>query len=201
MCKYRQPAPSLPSPVSSHLCAKQVFPKTNWCQDRAPPPTGGAPTCRHRMHTQQKVRCQADCLYDNNYTHTRKFHKSIINCTLQKLHPLSKSSASELQILSATMRTLRPSGEEEIEKRRGKNRPGECPTQSLLSSLLTFKRVEIETAVSRMTWNILCQRLHQREGLKAKPNSWSVYIHRPNSKLSPFLCASVQKKKKKKLCL
>lgn len=35
-----------------------------------------------------KARCQADCLYNNNYMHTRKFHKRIINCTLQKLHPL-----------------------------------------------------------------------------------------------------------------
>lgn len=37
MCKHSRPTPSHPSSVSSHLLAKQVFPKTLWCQDRAPP--------------------------------------------------------------------------------------------------------------------------------------------------------------------
>lgn len=73
-----------------------------------------------------------------------------------------------------------------------KNRPGECPNQSLLSSLLTFKRVEIETVVSRMTCNILCQRIHISEGLEPKITA-DTSIHWPNSKLSLFLGRAVDK--------
>lgn len=49
MCEHSPPIPSLPSPVSSYLCAEQVFQKTLVQKQSAT--MGGAPTCRH---TQQK---------------------------------------------------------------------------------------------------------------------------------------------------
>lgn len=65
MCKHSPPTPYLPAAVSSHLCAKQVFPKTLWCQNRAPPwevlrPVG-------RACTPSKGRCHPGYLSNNNY--------------------------------------------------------------------------------------------------------------------------------------
>lgn len=55
--------------------------------------------------------------------------------------------------------------EEEEEKKTG---PGECPNQGLLSSSQAFKRVRNETAVSKMTCNIPCQWIRQRELFKSQ---------------------------------
>lgn len=181
MCKHSPPTPSLPSPVSSHLCAKQVFPKTNWCQNRAPPwevlrPVGTA--C-----TPNKSRCHPGYLSDNNYACSSEARQecSAIYCTHKHTHRNICSattfmwkvfSQSGLQTSLTTMSRpvkLTPVKEVEGEKKTG---PGECPNQGLLSSSLTFKRVGNETSVSKMTCNILRQWIRQRAVLKANTNSW-----------------------------
>lgn len=71
------PLLSLPTSVQNRYFQRQTGAKTERrhhgrCSDlsaqNAHPTTG---------------RCHPDGLYNNNYTHARKFHKSIINCTLQ----------------------------------------------------------------------------------------------------------------------
>lgn len=178
MCKHSPPTPSLPSAVSSHLCAKQVFPKTLWCQNTVPPwevlrPVGTA--C-----TPNKGRFHPGYLSNNNYTRSSEAGQecSTIYCTHTHTHrnicsatPFMWKVFSGLQTAPTTMsRPVKPTPVEEVEGGK-KIGPGECPNQGLLSSPLTFKRAGNETAVSKMTCNIPCQGIHQREVLKADTNS------------------------------
>lgn len=63
-------------------------------------------------------------------THIAKFHKSFINCTLQSCTQVKGILASVLQTLLTTMRKLRPSVEEEVEKSRKKTGLGNVQTKA-----------------------------------------------------------------------
>ena len=102
MCKHSH---LLPSPVSSHLCAKQVFPKDTLVPKHSAA-MGGAPTCRRGVHAQQKVgvaratfittithgalkpvqECRAIyCTHTNTSTHTQREREREISTVLLPL--------------------------------------------------------------------------------------------------------------------
>lgn len=114
-----QTQPSLPSPVSYHLCAKQVFPKTLWCQNTAPPwealqPVGTA-------GTPNKGRCHLGCL-SNKKLRKEACSRAIMQSYLLHTH---KHTQTALTTMSRPVNSWRRS------RRRRKTGPGECPNQGL----------------------------------------------------------------------
>lgn len=127
MCKHSLPTPSLPSPVSSHLRAKQVFPKTLWCQNRAPlrevlQPVGTACTPnKGRCHLGYLTNCNYAWNYEAGqecsaiyYTHKHtRTHRNICSATPFIWKVFSQSG---LQTALTTMRRpVKPTPGEEVE--------------------------------------------------------------------------------------
>lgn len=137
---------------------------------------GGAPTCQHSVHTHPTKVGVTLATFPTTIMHAAL--KLAMNAMLFTAHICSATPLmwkaffqSGLQTSLTTMsRPVKPTPVEEVEGGK-KTGPGECLNQGLLSSPLTFKREGNETAVSKMTCNIPCQGIHQREALKADTNS------------------------------
>lgn len=135
MCKHSLPTLSLPSPVPSHLCAKQVFPKDKLLPKQSAA-MGGAPTCQHSMHTHKSSpgylsAITRTCLKLSKNAMQYTVHTEI-SVVLQPLCGRYFFSQSGLQASLTTMsRLVKPTPVEEVkregEEKKKKSGPGERP--------------------------------------------------------------------------
>lgn len=155
----------VPSPVSCHLCAKQVCPK-----DRlVPEPSvarGGALMRRHSGHAPRSEASPGlpSWWRSHNAVLTLGRNAALFTAHTQRhMHgPVTFTwkvfSQSGPQTSLTTMNwPVKPSPVKEVEEAEKKQDQGNVKNWSLLSSPLAFKRVRNEAAVSKMTCNILCQ--------------------------------------------